>query len=119
MLGMSVATVLSEDHLSPDSKDIVKLVMGLIASMAALVLGLLTGSAKSSFDTQEGELKQMAANVVLLDTTLAHYGPDTKSIGDQIRRAIQYKLAATDESVSGLHRVRHQALFAALPVTTR
>ena len=63
--------------------------------MAALVLGLLTGSAKSAFDTQDAELKHMAANVILLDRTLAHYGPDTKTIRDQIRRAIQYKLAAT------------------------
>ena len=63
--------------------------------MAALVLGLLTGSAKSAFDTQDAELKHMAANVILLDRTLAHYGPETKSIRDQIRSAIQYKLAAT------------------------
>src|SRR5262249_15193846 len=63
--------------------------------MAALVLGLLTGSAKSSFDAQDGELKQVAANVILLDRTLAQYGPDTKSIRDQIRRAITYRLAVT------------------------
>ena len=95
LLGMFVRTVLPENHLSPDSKDVVKVGMGLIATMAALVLGLLTGSAKSSYDTQDGELKQMAANVLLLDRTLAHYGPDTKNIRDQIRRAIEYKLAAT------------------------
>jgi len=49
MLGMFFQTILSKDHLSPDSKDVVKVRMGLIATMAALVLGLLTGSAKSSF----------------------------------------------------------------------
>jgi hypothetical protein len=95
LLGMFVRTALPENHLSQDSKDVVKLGMGLIATMAALVLGLLTGSAKSAFDTQDGELKQMAAHVLLLDRTLAHYGPDTKSIRDQIRRAIAYKLAVT------------------------
>jgi len=95
LLGMLLRTVLPEHHLSPDSKDVVKVGMGLIATMAALVLGLLTGSAKSAFDTQDSELKQMAANVLLLDRTLAHYGPETKSIRDQIRHAIEYKLAAT------------------------
>jgi hypothetical protein len=95
LLGMFFRSVLPEHHLSADSKDVVKVGMGLIATMAALVLGLLTGSAKSAFDTQDAELKHMAANVILLDRTLAHYGPDTKSIRDQIRRAIQYKLAAT------------------------
>jgi hypothetical protein len=95
LLGMFLRTVLPEHHLSPDSKDVVKVGMGLIATMAALVLGLLTGSAKGTFDTQDAELKHMAANVILLDRTLAHYGPETKSIRDQIRRAIEYKLAAT------------------------
>jgi hypothetical protein len=95
LLGMFFRIVLPEHHLSADSKDVVKVGMGLIATMAALVLGLLTGSAKSSFDTQDAELKQMAANVILLDRTLAHYGPETKNIRDQIKRAITYKLAMT------------------------
>src|SRR5262245_19816578 len=95
LLGMLLRTVLPEHHLSPDSKDVVKVGMGLIATMAALVLGLLTGSAKSAFDTQDAELKQMAANVILLDRTLAHYGPETKNVRDQIKRAITYKLAMT------------------------
>src|SRR5262245_4834429 len=102
LLGMFLRTVLPEHHLSPDSKDVVKVGMGLIATMAALVLGLLTGSAKSSVDTQDAELKQMAANVLLLDRTLAHYGPDTKAIREQIRRVVEYKLAVTwPESGSG------------------
>jgi hypothetical protein len=95
LLGMFLRSVLPEHHLNPESKDVVKVGMGLIATMAALVLGLLTGSAKSSFDTQDSELKQMAANVLLLDRTLAHYGPETRTIRDQIRQAIEYKLAAT------------------------
>src|SRR5262245_24788539 len=95
LLGMFFRTVLPEHHLNPESKDVVKVGMGLIATMAALVPGLLTGSAKSSFDTQDSELKQMAAQVLLLDRTLAHYGPETKSIRDQIPTAIAYKLAAT------------------------
>src|SRR5215813_9880274 len=95
LLGMLFRSVLPEHHLNPESKDVVKVGMGLIATMAALVLGLLTGSAKEAFDTQDAELKQMAANVILLDRTLAHYGPETKSIRDQIRRALEYKLAMT------------------------
>jgi hypothetical protein len=104
MLGMFFQSILPRDHLSPDSKDVVKVGMGLIATMAALVLGLLTGSAKSAFDTQDGELKQMAANVILLDRTLARYGPETKTIRDQIRRLVEYKLAATWPE-SGAERV--------------
>lgn len=95
LLGMFLRTVLPQNHLNAESKDVVKLGMGLIATLAALVLGLLTGSAKSAFDVQDAELKGSAADIILLDRVLAHYGPETKEIRDQIQRAIAYKLAAT------------------------
>lgn len=52
MTGMFLSTVLPEDHLSPESKDAIKITVGLVSTMAALLLGLLIASAKSSFDTQ-------------------------------------------------------------------
>ena len=56
LVGMFFRAVLPERHLSAESKDVVKLGMGLIATMSALVLSLLIASAKSSFDTQRSEL---------------------------------------------------------------
>ena len=73
LLGMLLRRVLPEHHLSTDSKDVVKLGMGLIGTMAALVLALLIASAKSSFDTQSNEVTEMSADFMLLDRTLAHY----------------------------------------------
>jgi hypothetical protein len=87
LLGMLLRRLLPEHHLDADSKDVVKLGMALIATMSALVLGLLIASAKSSFDAQRSELTQMSANVVLLDRTLALYGPQTKEARDALRRA--------------------------------
>ena len=95
LLGMLLRTLLPEHHLSPDSRDVMKLGMGLLATTAALVLGLLIASAKGAFDTQNTEVKQAAANVLLLDRTLAHYGPETKEIRDLIRRAVAFRLALT------------------------
>ena len=66
LLGMFLRASLPENHLSADSKDFVKLGMGLIATMAALVLGLLIASAKSSYDTQRNELTQISANIIAL-----------------------------------------------------
>src|SRR5208282_2728000 len=76
-------------HLSADSKDVVKLGMGLVATMAALVLGLLIASAKASYDTQSTEVTEMSAKVILLDRVLAHYGPETKEA-----RALLYGIVA-------------------------
>lgn len=88
LLGMFFRAVLPDHHLSTETKDVVKLAMGLVATMAALVLGLLVASAKGSFDTQKSELTQMSANVILLDRVLAHYGPEAGEIRGLLRRAV-------------------------------
>src|SRR5437868_583216 len=73
--GVILRGILPEHHLSNDSRETVKLATGLVGTMAALVLGLMVASAKSSFDSKKGEVIQMAANALLLDRILAHYGP--------------------------------------------
>jgi len=88
VLGMLLRKALPEDHLSADSKDIVRLGTGLIATMAALVLGLLIGAAQTSFSSQRSELTQMSANIILLDRVLAHYGPETREVRELLRRAV-------------------------------
>ena len=85
LLGMLLQTVLPRHHLHADTKDVVKLGMGLVGTMAALVLGLLVASAKGSYDAQSTEITDLAANLVVLDRTLAHYGPETKEIRALLR----------------------------------
>lgn len=94
-LGLFLRGLLPEEHLSADSKDVVKLAMGLVATMAALVLGLLTASAKGSFDTQTSEVQQSAAHIILLDRALAQYGPETREVRQMLRQAVAFRLALT------------------------
>jgi hypothetical protein len=86
LLGMLLRKILPDDHLSSDSKDVVKLGMGLIGTMAALVLSLLISSAKGSYDTRSSEVAQLSANVMLLDRLLAHYGPEAREARDLLHR---------------------------------
>jgi hypothetical protein len=88
LFGLFLRTILPEQHLSPDSKDTVRLGMGVVGTMAALVLGLLVASAKNFYDTQASELTQISANIILLDRVLAHYGPETKEARDLLRGAV-------------------------------
>ena len=88
LLGILLHAVLPENHLSAESKDIVKLGMGLVGTMAALVLGLLVASAKGSYDAQSTELKQMSANIAFLDRVLALYGLETKETRTLLRGAV-------------------------------
>jgi hypothetical protein len=87
LLGLAIRRLLPKDHLSGDTKDAVKVGMGLVATMAALVLGLLVASAKSSYDQQRNEMTEMSSKIVLLDRVLAHYGPETKEERNLLRNA--------------------------------
>jgi hypothetical protein len=88
LLGIFLHRSLPQHHLASDSKDIVKLGMGLVGTMSALVLGLLVASAKGSYDAQSAELSQMSANIALLDRGLALYGPETKEERALLRGAV-------------------------------
>src|SRR6266478_2245300 len=88
LLGLLLHGLLPEHHLRDKSKDTVKVVAGMIATLAALVLGLLVASAKNSFDTMNAAITQGGAKVILLDRVLATYGPETKEVREQLRRAV-------------------------------
>jgi Protein of unknown function (DUF4239) len=88
LLGMILRKLLPQSHLSDDSKGVVMVAMGLVATMTALVLGLLISSAKSSFDTLSSEITGTSSKIILLDRTLALYGPETKEARDLLRSVV-------------------------------
>jgi hypothetical protein len=85
---MILRAILPEKHLSSESKDLVKLGMGLIGTMTALVLGLLIASAKGSYDTQRNGLAQMSANIIMLDRVLARYGQESKEVREMLHASV-------------------------------
>ena len=89
LLGMGLRRLLPEHHLSSDTKDTVKLAMGLVATMSALLLGLLVSSTKGAYDAERTQVIQMAAKVAFLDRTLADYGPETADIRTQLRVLVE------------------------------
>src|SRR5262245_53341656 len=88
LLGMFLRQTLPKEQLSAESRDVVKLAMGTIATMTAVILGLLVASAKAYYDSQSHEVTEVSAQVVLLDRILAHYGPETKTARDQLRGVV-------------------------------
>lgn len=95
LLGMWLGSILPENHLNAETKDVVKLGVGLVGTMAALLLGLLVASAKSSYDARNTELMQLSANTILLDRALAHYGPGT----EEIRQTLKLTTARTIDQI--------------------
>lgn len=88
LFGMWLCIALPAHHLNADSRDTVKVGIGLIATMTALVLGLVTASAKSSFDAVNTAVKQTAIEVLTLDRVLARYGSDANKTRQALKRAI-------------------------------
>jgi hypothetical protein len=110
-VGIILHIKLPDDHFDTDSKDVMKSVMSIVATIAALVLGLLIASAKNSYDTQIAEMEQLATNIVQLDRILILYGPETRgarallkqtvtATHDRIWPTVGYRTATLDPSVS-------------------
>jgi hypothetical protein len=112
LLGMALRAVVPQNDLIADSRDVVKLGMGLVATMAALVLGLLIASAKSSLDMQNVELTEMSSKVVLLDRVLAHYGPEAKDVRIELRSSVVHTLDTLfSQDASQLESTKGEILY--------
>lgn len=77
---------LPEHHVSDHSRGIIVLSTKLIATMTALLLGLLVSSANDSLQTFSGGLERMGARLATLDRLLAAYGPETQEARHLLRR---------------------------------
>jgi hypothetical protein len=88
LLGMVLNFKVPDHHLDVGSRDVVKLVLGLIATVSALVLSLLIASGSSHYQAQQNEVQSLSANVILLDRMLKFYGPDAKEPRDLLRQAL-------------------------------
>ena len=87
-IGGSLRSVLPQDHLTDDTKDMVKIGIGFLATLAAMVLGLLIASAKSSYDTKVAEIEQLSAKVILLDRNLRDFGADVDPVRARVRSVL-------------------------------
>jgi hypothetical protein len=91
--------------MSEDSRHLLQTGLGIIGTMAGLVLGLLVASATSSYNAQRAELDDVSSKVVLLDRVLEHYGPEAGASRRVLRQTVRRALAAIwpQESSSGPH----------------
>jgi len=87
--GFFIRRLLPESHRSGPSIDVIKQGFGLIATMVALVLGLLVASAKSAFDSKNTGFATLSTNVIVLDRSLAQYGPEAKPAREALSRTVE------------------------------
>jgi hypothetical protein len=87
-VGVQLRRALPERHLDGNTKDIVRLGGGLVATITAVVLGLLINSSNSTFESQRNEVRRLAADLILLDHLLEGYGPEGRPIRVLMRRGV-------------------------------
>ncbi len=87
--GAQLRRVLPGHHLNDHAKDIVRLGTGLIATMSALVLGLLINSASNAYEAQRNEVRQIATNLILIDELLERYGPEAQPLRKLLRGSVE------------------------------
>jgi hypothetical protein len=95
LMAIFIKNRLPAHHLEGDSRELVKLVLGLIATMTALVLSLLISSAHSAYDAQESELQQLGVHLYQVDRILAHFGPEAVEERALLRRILAADIART------------------------
>lgn len=107
LFGMFLRAILPERHLNSEARDVIKVTMAMIATLAALVLGLLTASAKTSLDEKESQLRSVAAQVVLLDRTMAAYGVETKEARELLKQTVAARISQIWPEENATNTWRH------------
>jgi hypothetical protein len=95
LLGAYIRDRLPAPHLSKESQDIVRLGMGLVATMTALLLGLVTAAARGTFDAHDQAIRTSAVNILTVDRHLARFGTETRPTRDLLRRLVAFRVEAT------------------------
>ncbi len=95
LLGAYVHKRLPAPHLSKESQDVVRLAMGLITTMTAVLLGFVTTAARSTFDAHDTAIRNSAVNILTLDRLLARYGSETTPTRDLLRSIVVFQVETT------------------------
>lgn len=103
LIGNGLRSRLPEHHLDHESRNTVNLGIGLVATMTALVLGLVTASAKNSFDVMDTGVKHTAMDILTLDRLLARYGPETAETRSALQHAVANRIDAMSSGASSRH----------------
>ena len=93
--GLWLRRRIDDRHLSPQAIESIRLLMGMLLTFAALVLGLLTSNAKQRFDARNDDLSAFAADLIQLNHKLVVYGPDAAPARALLR---QYTAAAVADT---------------------
>jgi hypothetical protein len=86
---------LPEHYRGPETTSTLRLGTGVIATLTAVVLGLLISGVKGHLDLENRDLQAYGARLILLDRTLRRYGPNAAHARDSLADYTQHVLEVT------------------------
>jgi hypothetical protein len=94
-IGVLVQRRLPERHRSRETIEAIRLVISILLTFAALVLGLLTSSAKTSFDDFGSHMRAYGIDMIVLDQRLREYGDAAEPARALLRSYVAASIADT------------------------
>jgi hypothetical protein len=91
--GMKVRHRLPKHHLTDETKSLVSVSTAVVATVSALVLGLLISNANTTFTRLGGEVTALSAQILRLDHILRRYGADAEPARNMLLQYTQHKAA--------------------------
>ena len=93
LLTMCLRHRLPPHHEEDATRDLIKIATGMMATLVALILGLLVSSAKTTFDAATAEITRGGAQIITLDRTLRNYGPEAQPVRELLRSNLAGSIA--------------------------
>src|SRR5262245_12005601 len=89
--GWKLRMLLPAQHLTEETKSLVAVSTAIVATLSALVLGLLISNANASFIRLGGEVTVLSAQILRLDKILLRYGYDAHEAREVLRKYAKQK----------------------------
>src|SRR6185295_16103105 len=87
VLGTLLRLILPDRYLSAGSKEVMTLGTALIATMSAVLLGLLISATRISYEEKRNQVIRMTADIMELDLIMKDYGPEARPARQVMRDA--------------------------------
>jgi hypothetical protein len=91
--GWAANEYLPSYQLTEATRSLVSVSMAVVATISALVLGLLISNANASFVTRAGEVIALSADILRLEQMLRRYGPEADTARRTLRQYAEHKTA--------------------------
>src|SRR5579862_4150130 len=89
LAGMALRRVKPSEHFTPEAKDTIRVVIGLVVTMTSLVLGMLVSSGKTFYDGQKNQVSELSEQIIFVNDLLTAYGPETKELRIEARYSVE------------------------------